>query len=58
MGTEKKDCKGTEEKQEFFPYYSESMKEVRRKSRQAKYLSIAALVFSIMALIIRILSAV
>ena len=27
MGTEKIDCKGTEEKQEFSPYYSESMKE-------------------------------
>ncbi len=43
-------------KDNFTPYPKETISDARRKSRQAKYLSVAALVFSVIALIIRILS--
>ena len=42
-------------KEEKSLFCSENIRIARRKSRQAKYLSIAALTFSIIALIIQIL---
>lgn len=53
---ERKEVRKMKKKEEKSLFCSEDIRIARRKSRQAKYLSVTALALSIIALIIRILA--